>query len=107
MAVAVDDKLIRRYSGLTLNKGGGIPVNVQLTIVRQVVANNQRHLLDIEATTPHICGNQNPRPPRSELLHNFICKRIERVILINNKIRERGEGGDILVHKEVKGRPRA
>ena len=35
-----------------------LPVNVQFTIVWQVVVDNQRHLLHIYASSPHICWDQ-------------------------------------------------
>ena len=36
-----------------------LPVNVQFTIVWQVVVDNQRHLLHIYASSPHICWDQH------------------------------------------------
>ena len=41
-------------------------MNVQLTVVRQVVVDNQRNLLNIDTSGPHICWNQHPTAEKKE-----------------------------------------
>lgn len=36
-------------------------VNVQLAIVGQIVVDEQRHLLHVNATRPNVCGDENAR----------------------------------------------
>lgn len=47
------------------------PVNVLGSISRQVVVNDQIHLLDINTPTQQISRNENPRRTRTELLHHI------------------------------------
>ena len=35
------------------------PVNVELTVVREVIVNDQGHLLDVDTTRPHVSGYQD------------------------------------------------
>lgn len=41
-----------------------LPVYVELSVVGQVVVNDQRHLRHIQASSPHICGNKNSAAKR-------------------------------------------
>lgn len=43
-----------------------IPVNVQFTIVWKVIVDNQRHLLDINTSGPHICWYQHSTEAETE-----------------------------------------
>jgi hypothetical protein len=36
-----------------------LPVDVQLTIVGQIIVDNERHLLHVNATRPHVGGYQD------------------------------------------------
>ena len=42
-------------------------VDVELAGLRQVVADNKTDLLDVEASSPHICGDKYTTLARSEL----------------------------------------
>merc|ERR1719502_1609047 len=48
-------------------------VDVQLTAVREVVADDQRHLLHVETATPKVSRNENTRLPCAELLHDRLA----------------------------------
>lgn len=41
-----------------------LPVYVELSVVGQVVVNDQRHLGHIQAPSPNVCGNENPAAKR-------------------------------------------
>mmetsp|Transcript_95161 Transcript_95161/g.198964 ORF Transcript_95161/g.198964 Transcript_95161/m.198964 type:complete len:436 (-) Transcript_95161:34-1341(-) len=47
-------------------------VNVELSVVGQVVADDQGHLLDIQTTTPKVGGDQHPAGTGAELLHDGV-----------------------------------
>lgn len=40
--------------------GGHTPVDVQLSVVGQVVVDDQRNLRDVQASSPHVCRDQDP-----------------------------------------------
>lgn len=40
------------------------PVNVKLSVVGKVVADHERHLLDVQPSTPHVGSDQHSRPVR-------------------------------------------
>lgn len=54
-------------------------VNVQLTIVRQIVVDDERNLLDVDATRPHVRRDQHPALAGTELLHNFVTLLLRHV----------------------------
>jgi len=69
--IVVSDKV----DGNTLSSistGSTDSVDVQLTIVRQIVVDDQRHLWDVETTGPNVGGNENSSLSRSELAHDFV-----------------------------------
>lgn len=45
-------------------------VDVELSVVGQVIVNDQRHLRHIQASSPNVCGNKNSACTRSELFHD-------------------------------------
>lgn len=47
-------------------------VDVVLTVGREVIVDNQRHLLDIDTTSPDIGGDKNTRVALPEVLHNAV-----------------------------------
>lgn len=47
-------------------------MDVELTRLRQVVADNQADLLDVESTTPDVCSDENTALPRPELFHDRV-----------------------------------
>jgi hypothetical protein len=47
-------------------------MNIELSVLRQVIADDQADLLDVEATAPDISCNQYTRLPGSELSHYSI-----------------------------------
>lgn len=49
-----------------------LPVNVQLAVVGKIVVDDQRHLLDIQTTSPNVRGDQHAAISSTELLHNLI-----------------------------------
>lgn len=71
----------------SISTGSTDSVDVQLTIVRQIVVDDQRHLVtgvekallesvaylwDVETTGPNVGGNENSSLSRSELAHDFV-----------------------------------
>jgi len=48
------------------------PVDVELTGLRQIVANHEGNLLDVETAPPHICSDQNSRLATSKLVHDSV-----------------------------------
>lgn len=41
-----------------------LPVDVEFSVVGQVVVNDQRHLRHIQASSPNVCGNKNSAAKR-------------------------------------------
>lgn len=52
---------------------GSLPVYVELSVVGQVIVNDQRHLRHIQASSPNVCGNKNSAAKRRAQL-GFIWK---------------------------------
>ena len=46
------------------------PVDVQLSVVGQIIVDNQGDLLNINTTSPHVCSNQNTTLSRSTTKNN-------------------------------------
>jgi hypothetical protein len=47
-------------------------MNIELSVLGEVIADDETDLLDIETTAPDIGGNQHTRLPGSELSHDGI-----------------------------------
>ena len=47
-------------------------VNVQLAVVGQIVVDDQRDLLDVDAAGPHVGGDEHPAHAAAELLHDGV-----------------------------------
>merc|ERR1719502_292196 len=54
-------------------------VDVQLTAVGEVVADDQRHLLHVETATPEVSRDENTRLPCAELLHDRLALLLRHV----------------------------
>lgn len=48
-----------------------LPVDVEFSVVGQVVVNDQRHLRHIQASSPNVCGNKNSAAKRKAQLGLF------------------------------------
>mmetsp|Transcript_138 Transcript_138/g.252 ORF Transcript_138/g.252 Transcript_138/m.252 type:complete len:462 (+) Transcript_138:109-1494(+) len=65
-------------------------VDVELSVVRQVVADDQRHLLHIQTSAPEVGGDQDSAGTRPELLH-------DRVALLLGHVAVDGGHGEVRV----------
>mmetsp|Transcript_14814 Transcript_14814/g.33881 ORF Transcript_14814/g.33881 Transcript_14814/m.33881 type:complete len:372 (+) Transcript_14814:233-1348(+) len=76
--VAQDANVVRldeiyRNTLATETSGATDAMDVELAVVRQIVANDKRHLLHIEAAAPHVRRNQHARITGAELGHDRIA----------------------------------
>merc|ERR1719500_1750425 len=53
--------------------------NRRVTVVGEVIVDHQRNLLDVNATSPHVCCDQHPALATPELLHNGISLLLRHV----------------------------
>lgn len=74
--------VLDKVDGHTLaakSSGSADTVDVQLTIVGQVIVDDQRDLLNINAPGPNVGGDQDSRLARPELLHNGIALLLRHI----------------------------
>ena len=50
----------------------GLPVNVQLSAVRQIIVDDQWNLLHINSSCPHICGDKHSTETDVQVLFQFL-----------------------------------
>mmetsp|Transcript_47404 Transcript_47404/g.136941 ORF Transcript_47404/g.136941 Transcript_47404/m.136941 type:complete len:469 (-) Transcript_47404:55-1461(-) len=67
-------------------------VDVELSVVRQVVADDQRDLLHVEAAAPEVRGDQDAARPGPELLHDGVA------LLLGHVAVDRGHGEVRVAH---------
>uniref|UniRef100_A0A8W7PPN0 Uncharacterized protein n=1 Tax=Anopheles coluzzii TaxID=1518534 RepID=A0A8W7PPN0_ANOCL len=54
-------------------------MDVQLTVVRQIVVDDQRHLLHVDTARPNVGRDQHPALAGPELFHNFVTLLLRHV----------------------------
>ena len=59
--------------------GAADPVNVELAVVGQVVVDDERDLLHVDAARPHVRGDEHPAHAAAELLHDGVALRLLHV----------------------------
>jgi hypothetical protein len=55
-----------------------IPVNVQFSVVGQVVVNDEGHLRDIQAPGPDVCGDEHPAAGKNKTKQTRSMRERER-----------------------------
>lgn len=60
-----------------------IPVNVVFSVCREVVVDDQRHLLDVNTTGEKIGGDQHPARSRSKFPHDDVPLTLFHVSMLN------------------------
>lgn len=67
---------------ITLDRSS-LPVNVVLSVSRQVIVDDERHLLDVDTAGQQISRDQDTRRPGTELPHDHVALFLVHVAMLS------------------------